>query len=191
MALLTRARCRAALIVTAVALGGTSLSASGCGSDDPEPRPNDAGYPFDEARFGADGIPEAPELTVAQKRETATIARQDPHLREILRGHEARWGAVAPWSRGNGELLGGVIEIALDPEVDFPETSWPTIENTEELYGKQGPEGQLLVDELEPRVEPEVGMEVSSEDGILSLVVMVDLERGEVASVIPMPTVGI
>lgn len=173
------------LVVAAITLVAAGFVASGCGSDDPEPRPNDAGYPFDEVRLAADGYPEIPKLTAAQKAEVVAIAKRDPRLREILGEHETKWGKVAMWTRGNQELLGGVIEIHFDQPVDLPDTTWVTIENTEDLYGKQGPEGVVL-EEPEPRVEPEPGTYVSNEVNVRFLLVSVDLEQGQVVAISPM-----
>lgn len=173
--------------VVLVAVTASVFSVAGCGGSssdniDPEPGPNDAGYPFDQVKIAADGYPEIPWMTPRQKAEVRSIARQDPYLRENLKGIDGKWGKVGLWTRSNQELLGGVIEIRFKEPVDFEQRTWPEITNDEELNGKTGPEGAPLEDPV-PRIEPEIGTTVSTDEGVRYLYVMVDLEQGRVARV--------
>lgn len=174
----------AALFAATLALGGTALLISGCGSGEPEPRPNDAGYPFDEVKTGADGIPVPAKLTGPQKADVLAIAKADPLIQEMLAGHEVEWRKPYPWSRPNMELLGGAVDVHFAEAADLSGKTIPYIENTEELYGRSGAEGVIL-EEGEPRVEPVIGTTRSPYgDDVRAVSILVDLEAGQVAQVL-------
>lgn len=173
---------RFAAVPVVFATIGAALALAGCGGSDPEPGPNDAGYPFDEAKLAADGYPEIPRLTTAQKAQVLTIAKEDQYLRENLKGLDGRWGKVGTWTRTNQELVGGVIAIRFPEPVDFEHKTWPEIKNNEDLIGKTGTEGVPLEDPV-PRIEPEIGTTTSTDKDIRYLHVLVDLEQGRVAAI--------
>ena len=179
----------AVALVLLAAVPAILLAGCGLGEDDytPPKPPENVGYPYDEARIGPDGIAEVPALSKGQKEEGLYISQNDPHVVALLKGHPAEWRKnVASWTRTNQELLGAVYTVRFDQPVDFKDAKWPTIENTGELYGKQGPEG-VVIGEVEPRVEPKVGIRTASEENVRALMIMVDLESGQVASVAPAP----
>ncbi len=173
------------LIVAAFTLTGSAFAVSGCGGSGEEPKqwPNDAGYPFDEVKLAADGVPRTAKLTADQKAEILRIARNDPLVKELLEGHEVEWRKPYPWSRPNMELLGGGVDVHFAEPVDLSGATIPAIENIEELYGKQGEEGVIL-EEGEPRVEPEIGTTRSPYTDVRALSLLVDLEQGRVAQVL-------
>lgn len=124
----------------------------------------------------------AAKLTGEQKAEIVSIARNDPLIEAMLADHEVEWRKPYPWSRPNLELLGGGIDVHFARPVDLSDETLPFIENTEALYGKQGAEGVIL-EEGEPRVEPEIGTTRYPYEDVRAVSILVDLEAGQVAQV--------
>lgn len=123
----------------------------------------------------------------ASKAKALRLARNDPAVKEIVKGRGPVYGKPSGWARTNLEKLGYGIPIRLTDPASFISVDWPTIQNKDELYGEGwSEEGGGDNTNLEPGLLPEIGMEKTGARELRRIIVMVDLRQERVAEIHPM-----
>lgn len=110
-----------------------------------------------------------PKLTVQQRQQVAGIAVNDPRIRKLIQEQPVEVADVLVWTKSNGELIGGVVTLA--------------------LAGPRRIAGEWLAlnyDGTEATSPPyETVPYGATYSNVTSLTVMVDLNRGQVVGVSP------
>ena len=110
-----------------------------------------------------------PSLTVPQRQQVADIAVDDPRIRQLIQEQPAEVAGVVVWTKGTGELIGGVVTLR--------------------LTGPRTVQGEWLgldYDRTEATSPPYTSVPYRAKySNVTSLEVMVDLDRGQVVGVTP------
>ncbi len=117
--------------------------------------------------------PNIPELTEDERSEAISIATNDPFVAQILVDREYSVASVGVWHTGDLKIGAGVI-LALAQTATL-ELDWPTID-----YDR----AELTTPPYQQYTEHYVAT------GVRRLVIMVDLQHGQVVSVAPGPEAG-
>lgn len=114
---------------------------------------------------------EIPELTEEERAQIVTIATGDEHVQRVLDGRQYSVTSVGVWhTRGLKKIGGGIVFTLADPA--SVEGDWPTID-----YNDSEDSWLPYKSHLTHLVFA----------GVQQLAVLVDLQRGEVAQIMPGP----